>query len=56
VFSSPNLKLAAVDSPKITSEYKRLSATLRNIIEHLAACISATTLVTINRVGQSGIR
>lgn len=56
VFSSPGLKLAAVDSPKITAEYKRLSATLRNIIEHLAACISATTLVTINRVGQSGIR
>jgi hypothetical protein len=56
VFSSPNLKLAAVDSQKITSEYKRLSATLRNIIEHLAACISATTLVTINRVGQAGIR
>ncbi len=56
VFSSPGLKLAAVDSQKITAEYKRLSATLRNIIEHLAACISATTLVTINRVGQSGIR
>jgi len=56
VFSSPSLKLAAVDSQKITAEYKRLSATLRNIIEHLAACISATTLVTINRVGQSGIR
>jgi CRP-like cAMP-binding protein len=56
VFSSPDLKLAAVDSQKITAEYKRLSATLRNIIEHLAACISATTLVTINRVSRSGIR
>ena len=56
VFSSPGLKLAAVDSQKIAAEYKRLSATLRNIIEHLGACISATTLVTINRVGQSGIR
>ncbi|MCU0591443.1 MAG: DUF4388 domain-containing protein [Desulfobacterales bacterium] len=56
VFSSPDLKLAAVDSAKIATEYKQLSATLRNIIEYLAACISATTLVTINRVSQSGIR
>lgn len=56
VFSSPELKLAAVDSQKIAAEHKRLSATLRNIIEHLAACISATTLVTIHRVSRSGIR
>ncbi len=56
VFSSPELKLAAVDSKKIEAEYKRLSATLRNIIKHLAACISATTLVTIHRVDRSGIR
>ena len=55
VFSSPDLKLAAVDSPKILSEHKRLSATLRNIIEHLAACISATTLVTIYTIRKSGI-
>lgn len=55
VFSSPDLKLAYVDSKKIEIEHRRLSATLRNIIEHLAACISATTLVTINRVNKSGI-
>jgi len=55
VFSSPDLKRAAVDSPKILSEHKRLSATLRNIIEHLAACISATTLVTIHTIRKSGI-
>ena len=55
VFSSPDLKLAAVDSPKILSEHKRLSATLRNLIEHLAACISATTLVTIHTIRKSGI-
>ena len=55
VFSSPDLKLAAVDSPKILSEHKRLSATLRNIIEHLVACISATTLVTIYTIRKSGI-
>jgi CRP-like cAMP-binding protein len=56
VFSSPDLKLAAVNSQKIEAEHKRLSITLRNIIEHLAACISATTLVTINRISHSGIR
>jgi len=56
VFSSPDLKLAVVDSQKIAAEYKRLSTTLRNIIEHLAACISATTLVTIHRVSQSSLR
>ena len=56
VFSSPDLKLGAVNSLKIEAEHKRLSITLRNIIEHLAACISATTLVTINRINRSGIR
>jgi CRP-like cAMP-binding protein len=55
VFSSPDLKLAAVDSQKISHEHQRLSATLRNMIDHLAACISATTLVTIHAVRQSGI-
>jgi CRP-like cAMP-binding protein len=54
VFSSLDLKLASVDSRKIENEHRRLSATLRNIIEHLAACISATTLVTINRIRNSG--
>jgi CRP-like cAMP-binding protein len=56
VFSSPDLKLATVDSRKIEAEHRRISTTLRNIIEHLAACISATTLVTINRINKSGIR
>ncbi len=55
VFSSADLKLAAVDSKAIEAEHHRLSGTLRNIIGHLAACISATTLVTITRVGKAGI-
>jgi CRP-like cAMP-binding protein len=55
VFSSPDTKLAAVDSGKLENEHRRLSPTLRNIIEHLAACISATTLVTINRIANSGL-
>lgn len=55
VFSSADVKLGAVDSKAIEAEHRRLSATLRNIIEHLAACISATTLVTITRVDKAGI-
>jgi CRP-like cAMP-binding protein len=46
VFSSENLKIAAVDSEKLKSEHERLSSTLKNIIEHLATSISVTTLVT----------
>ena len=44
-----------MDAKKIENEHRRLSGTLRNIIEHLAACISATTLVTINRIRDSGM-
>jgi CRP-like cAMP-binding protein len=46
VFSSKNLKLAAVDSEKLKSEHEGLSSTLKNIIEHLATSVSVTTLVT----------
>jgi CRP-like cAMP-binding protein len=46
VFSSENLKLAAVDSDKLKSEHEGLSSTLKNIIEHLATSVSVTTVVT----------
>ena len=46
VFSSQNLKLAAVDSEKLKLEHEGLSSTLKNIIEHLATSVSVTTLVT----------
>ena len=46
VFSSADLKLAAVDTEKLKSEHEGLSSTLKNIIEHLATSISVTTLVT----------
>ncbi len=46
VFSSENLKIAAVDSEKLKSEHEGLSSTLKNIIEHLATSVSVTTLVT----------
>ncbi len=46
VFSSENLKLAAVDTGRLKSEHESLSSTLKNIIEHLATSISVTTLVS----------
>jgi CRP-like cAMP-binding protein len=55
VFSTPDLKLAAVDAQMMEAEHRGLSTTLRNILEHLAACISATTLVTINRIRRSSL-
>lgn len=55
VFSSADLKLITVDMRNIESEHRRLSSTLRHIIEHLAACISATTLVTMNLYNRSGL-
>jgi hypothetical protein len=55
VFSTPDLKLAAVDAQMMETEHRGLSTTLRNILEHLAACISATTLVTINRIRRSSL-
>ena len=46
VFSSANLKLAAVNAEKLKSEHEGLSSTLKNIIEHLATSVSVTTVVT----------
>jgi CRP-like cAMP-binding protein len=46
VFSSQDLKLAAVNSEKLQSEHERLSSTIKNIIEHLATSVSVSTLVT----------
>ncbi|MGD8303995.1 MAG: cyclic nucleotide-binding domain-containing protein [Desulfobacterales bacterium] len=46
VFSSDNLKLAAVDTKKLESEHQQLSSTLKNIIEHLATTVSVSTRIT----------
>ena len=45
VFASPQLKLAAVDLQQLQDEFDKLSSTLKNIFQHLATCISVTTLV-----------
>ncbi|MCU0538991.1 MAG: cyclic nucleotide-binding domain-containing protein [Desulfobacterales bacterium] len=55
VFSSNDLKLATVDIDQVTGEHRRLSSTLKHMVEHLAACISATTLVTMNLYNRSGL-
>ncbi|MCU0558857.1 MAG: cyclic nucleotide-binding domain-containing protein [Desulfobacterales bacterium] len=55
VFSSADLKLVTVNTRNVESEHRRLSSTLSHIIEHLAACISATTLVTMNLYNRSGL-
>jgi len=46
VFSSQDLKLAAVDAAKLQSEHEGLSSTIKNILEHLATSVSVSTLVT----------
>jgi CRP-like cAMP-binding protein len=48
VFASPNLKLAALDHNQLQKEYETLSSTLQNILSHLAATISVTTLIACN--------
>jgi CRP-like cAMP-binding protein len=45
VFASPQLKLAAVELQQLQDEFEKLSSTMKNIFQHLATCISVTTLV-----------
>jgi CRP-like cAMP-binding protein len=45
VFASPQLKLTAVDLEQLQNEFDKLSSTLKNIFQHLANCISVTTLI-----------
>ncbi len=50
VFATNNMKIQAVDTDKLSAEYDRLPAMLRNLIEHQATCISVTSLVIRNFV------
>jgi len=45
VFASSDLKISVVKAHELHKEYDTLSSTLKNIFEHLATCISATTLI-----------
>ncbi|MEE9566904.1 MAG: cyclic nucleotide-binding domain-containing protein [Desulfobacteria bacterium] len=46
VFASEDFEVSAVDPDNLQEQYDRLSATLRNIIEHVAICVSVTTNIT----------
>jgi CRP-like cAMP-binding protein len=45
VFAAPNLKLTALDPAQLQKEHEMLSSTLQNILAHLSASISVTTLI-----------
>jgi CRP-like cAMP-binding protein len=45
VYASPDLKIAAADAGALQGEFEKVSSTLKNIFQHLATCISVTTVV-----------
>jgi CRP-like cAMP-binding protein len=45
VLASKDLKLTALNPDELAKEHDRLSSTLKNILSHLANCISVTTLI-----------
>ena len=45
ILASQNLKLAALNPDDLRKEHDKLSSTLKNILSHLANCISVTTLI-----------
>lgn len=45
VFGSDNLKVSKMDTDSLQKEYKKLSPTFKNILEHVATCISVTTML-----------
>jgi len=45
VFGSKDLKISEIDSDIFEKEYNQLMPTFKNFIEHLASCISATSML-----------
>jgi CRP-like cAMP-binding protein len=45
VFGSDDLKVSKMDTDSLQQEYQKLSTTFKNIIEHLATCVSVTTML-----------
>lgn len=45
VFGSKDLKISEIDSDIFEKEYNQLLPTFKNFIEHLASCISATSML-----------
>jgi CRP-like cAMP-binding protein len=46
VFASEDFEAKELDPDDLLEQYERLSPTVRNIIEHLAICVSVTTKIT----------
>ena len=46
VLASEDFEAKELDPDDLLEQYERLSATVRNIIEHLAICVSVTTKIT----------
>lgn len=53
IFASESLKTTELDAEKISSEYENLSPTLQKMIEHLANCASATSMVVQSKYKKS---
>jgi len=53
VFASQDLKLIAADLDGLRKEHKGLPSTLKNILAHLAACISVTSLIACDHYKKS---
>lgn len=45
VFASSDLKIAPLDPASLVQEHENISPSFRNITEHLAICISVTTMI-----------
>jgi len=48
IYSSPNFQILPINSNKFKREYHRQSTSLRNMIDHVSACIPVTTQLVIN--------
>jgi len=48
VFGSKDLKVSTLDSTILQNDHEKLSSTLKNLLAHLATCISVTTLIATN--------
>lgn len=48
VYSSPDLEFEPLDSMAFQNEYHRQSTTLKNLLEHVSACIAITTQLVFN--------
>jgi CRP-like cAMP-binding protein len=56
VYASQDLKLVAADLDGLRKEHKKLPSTLKNILAHLATCISVTSLIACDHYKKSFIK